>query len=1019
MEARTSSDADYEANYTLYKATLEQCVVSVEGKVYIGCQVLLGNSGNATLIKKNTAVVQFNVRKSVAINNDILVLDTDQTTTDVLESYKNLLENALTTYATKATTYTKTEVDGKLDLKADKSTTYTKTESDVLLDAKADKTTVNELEEDIEFVKNQAKNIDGNYYPKIVAGSIINGVDDDSAWYLTHNGRTPDFYKWEKTISVTANTGTTFFIVAYNENKEYFAISAGQTGRFDFTSTIFNPQPSYFRIAIKNTDSSIIEDDLFHKILFSNTNNILNDIANLKEKDIEINSKINELHQMEVATNISANGIEFETIKKSQKREYIGRNIIAINHDDLTSQDYVDTRKIYNKYEFNANFNFILKPFSDTTEMNNMVENVKKLVSDGNDLGLHAICGSSFWWMNKLYDFRPNYSTTFAPSLSEVATDIGNGKNVFGFPIDATKKFNDVGFKDIPSNYADLLVQSATYSQYIGLLAFYVLYHINLRLVGLDLNGVSRNWTVTYWLEYWYNELIDDTLGYSSSTWFGEYDYQSGGNINDYYPDLEHLKNGKMVFYDDTSNPNYNNSDYQKVGRFNSGLFKGCASCCNYEVEDRCIQIAKAFCKHYFNIDKFTNFGRHGVRYVDCIWYDGVTPYDNREKTILSGEVSKVYISLKQKFMTQHDILLENGIKMTNHYTPLEPIYESQIGLYYGQDGIRYPFFNHTSRELGNTTYLNLFDTASTYTTSIISYADCMKLLDGVDDVIAFAYENAGKQVTSKDGTVTLYVTIYIKTIIDAIRTCKGTGKIPVLSIDTIKNDASSDIAINEFLKWCYNNDYYVVPMEYARKECIKNAREYKQNYFPNPTFKQSLILEYGNVFTSSDALLPDGFAKMNGAYYGSTVDYEVTTENNSKVFTMKAKGNGYTYIQSRMYGLPAGNYTLSFKAKVSDSGVGHIFLTPKKNSDEIKTTFAQMQNHITPTTSWANYSINITISENVINTDDGSVDYSYSKGYEDNISNLLFTMGLSLSNVQDSNYEYELSISDVKLERS
>ena len=102
MEARTSTDADYEANYTLYKATLEQCVVSVEGKVYIGCQVLLGNSGNATLIKKNTAVVQFNVRKGSAINNDILVLDTDQTNTDVLESYKNLLEYALLTYVTKA-----------------------------------------------------------------------------------------------------------------------------------------------------------------------------------------------------------------------------------------------------------------------------------------------------------------------------------------------------------------------------------------------------------------------------------------------------------------------------------------------------------------------------------------------------------------------------------------------------------------------------------------------------------------------------------------------------------------------------------------------------------------------------------------------------------------------------------------------------------------------------------------------------------------------------------------------------
>lgn len=133
MEARTNSDADYEANYTLYKATLEQSVVSVEGKVYIGCQVILGNSGNATLIKKNTAVVQFNVRKSVAINNDILILDPNQTTTDVLESYKQLLENALTTYATKA------EVNSNLDLKADKSDTYTKAQTDNLLNLKADK----------------------------------------------------------------------------------------------------------------------------------------------------------------------------------------------------------------------------------------------------------------------------------------------------------------------------------------------------------------------------------------------------------------------------------------------------------------------------------------------------------------------------------------------------------------------------------------------------------------------------------------------------------------------------------------------------------------------------------------------------------------------------------------------------------------------------------------------------------------------------------------------------------------
>jgi hypothetical protein len=174
MEARTSSDADYEANYTLYKATLEQCVVSVEGKVYIGCQVLLGNSGNATLIKKNTAVVQFNVRKSVAINNDILVLDTDQTTTDVLESYKNLLENALTTYATKANVYTKAQVDALLLAKADKSDTYTKTEVNGKLDLKADKSTA------ITHTGSQLQDYSGNnIYPNIDSNIYYNQTQID------------------------------------------------------------------------------------------------------------------------------------------------------------------------------------------------------------------------------------------------------------------------------------------------------------------------------------------------------------------------------------------------------------------------------------------------------------------------------------------------------------------------------------------------------------------------------------------------------------------------------------------------------------------------------------------------------------------------------------------------------------------------------------------------------------------------------------------------------------------------
>jgi len=208
MEARTSTDADYEANYTLYKATLEQCVVSVEGKVYIGCQVLLGNSGNATLIKKNTAVVQFNVRKSVAINNDILVLDTDQTTTDVLESYKNLLENALTTYATKAEVYTKTQIDSALALKADKSDTYTKTEADNKF---APKTTA------ITHSGNQLQDYSGNnIYPNVAFNSVdINKLTDD----IANNFESVNLFDSSKIVSggYYASDGT----IISNENSQY------------------------------------------------------------------------------------------------------------------------------------------------------------------------------------------------------------------------------------------------------------------------------------------------------------------------------------------------------------------------------------------------------------------------------------------------------------------------------------------------------------------------------------------------------------------------------------------------------------------------------------------------------------------------------------------------------------------------------------------------------------------------------------------------------------------------------
>ena len=932
---------------------------------------------------------------------------------DSTEAYvaSGLVYNQLSNY------YTKTESDTTF---APKSTAITHTGNQLqdysgndiypILDPN--------LMNDISIIEEQSKYVDGVYYPDFEKGSIINGVDDDSAYYLLKNARTVGYMDWETTKTVVRESGITFYIIGYDEDKSYIGTSAGQNSDYSLAVNIFSPVPTYFRLVIRNSDSSDLT-DTYHKIKITNSKNLLSDVNTLLSDVNTLKPNVDNLLNnqppfYEDGVEISSNGIVSKNKSFAQKRKYIGKKIIAINHDDLPQQDYLNTRKIYNHFGFNANFNFILKPFADEDTKNSMISNVRKMVADGNDIGLHAVMGKSYWWMNKLFDIRPNYSFSFAPNLSDCATDTGNGKNVFGYAINASKKWSDIGFKNVPSTYADIAVQSTNGTQYITLISYYCLYHNPENITGLDLTGVSRTWKASYWLEYWYNNLIDNTLGYSSSTFFGDYDYPSGDNIGNYYPDIAHLKNGKMVFYDDTTNPNYNNPDYQKVGRFNSGLFKGCASCCNYEVEDRIIQIAKAFMLHYFGIDNLTNFGRHGIGYVDCLWYDGTTPYDNRDKTIISGEVGIIYSLLDKNIKNQHDILLKNGIKMTNHYTPLEAIYESQIGLYYGQDGIRYPFFNHTGRIYGQITYLNMFDTSSTYSGTPISYSDCMALIDGLsdDEILKQAYDNSGQQVTRN--SVTKYVTIYLKTLIDVVRSAEDTGKIPVLSLDTIVNDASTNLAIKYFLKWCYDNDYYLVPLEYARAKAISKY-EYKTNYFPNPTFKQNLIAKYGN-FSSADAYMPDGWAKFTSAYYGSTPSYDVSLIDGNKVFTIKAKNDGYTYIFTRMYGLKSGTYTISYKAKVSDANKGNILIFTRKNSDTISISFADMGTATKPTTEWATYTKTITISDPYVVDDDGTVANQYSKGYENNIVYLEFMAGLSISGSNDSTYNYELSIKDVKV---
>ena len=674
----------------------------------------------------------------------------------------------------------------------------------------------------------------------------------------------------------------------------------------------------------------------------------------------------------------------------------VASRIIAMNHDDLMPSDYVGVRKIYNKYGFRANFNFILKPFYDINEMETMVLNVKEMVAEGHKLGLHAIFQQSAWWINKLFDIRPNWEFTFAPKLSEIKTDAGNGKNVFGYTVADTKTLSEMGFANVPSAYETKTLSELTDMDLLTVYTRYCVYFNSDRYTGLDLDGNTQNWTMLKWLEHWYNNLINDSLGYSTDStsinpkFEGDYVFDSASTLSASYPDLEHIKNGKMIRYDDTSNEHFDDSTYQKVGYFKQGLFKGCFSCCNYEVVDRCIEIAKAFCKHYFGTDELTNFGRHGVTYVDCLWKDSnYVPYENRDKTILAGEVGKFYHSRSGEFMTEYDVLLNAGITMTNHQTPLNPIFESQVGLYYGQNGIRYPYFN--SCEYKAITYIDMLGDTSYYSSTPMSYDKFMELIEGENNLIKFAYENA-KGTINKNGQVG-YMHDYIKLFIDHLRECNFTEKIPVFSVDTIKNDVSTMVAIEEICKYCYANDIAIVPMEEARKIAVNTNRKIMPNFFPNPSFTQSILKYFGGESSSSDAYIPDGwrieYTLSNG--YTFSVDDE-------RKLTVTTDGSTAIMFGTKVYGLPPGDYTLTFHA----SGSANVNLFIKKNSDYINryygdgsvARFAPVETVTVDADK--DYTINFTIPEPYCGLDDGSIANQYCGGYENNVANVNLSVSIN-----------------------
>lgn len=726
----------------------------------------------------------------------------------------------------------------------------------------------------------------------------------------------------------------------------------------------------------------------------------------VEQSEINVTSKIDvaigKKNESCIVNDLSSEYVGFVQQKTFDVRKKISANIVAFNHDDCATSDIIGTRKIYNKYGFHSNFNYILTPFANEEEKEIWVTNIKQMVSEGHDLGIHAFIKASFWCFNVLFDSCPIGSThPFSPTLSELKTVDGTGKNIFGYTVGDNTKFSEIGFGNVPSGL-DVAVSTATKDNLNAILALYAWYLREDNLTGLDLDGNVVTKAELTWLEYWYNELIDNTLGYSkiggglSGKYSADYLIPENASPYEYYPDYEHLLNGKMVFFDDTTNPHYNDEDYQKVGRFSKGLFKGCASTCNYEVIDRLLAIFKAYIKHYYDVDKITSFSPHGRRFVKTWYkYNNLLYQDRYHKVLLMNE-STFYLSRQGKFSSFKELLLNEGIKMTNHggFNSGSAL-EGEVALYLGQRGIRSPFFNGNDVHTSDVSYLELFGTDGVEQENM-DYSTFISFMpEKQEDWFKWAYEKAGQTISNGSTTKRMYE--YFANLINIIRSCEGTGKIAVFSGDTIKHNAAQMCAIELVCQYCYENDIEIVTMEQAR-EIANSIQRVRNNYFPNPQFSQHLLKMLGGVSESRLAYLPEGLQinfERNKANNSFSVSSETIDEQTRRVFNIRTN-NSAIIIDAKSYALPAGRYKLSFYAK-KDAGSARIELFKKRNGDFIEQYYNGASEPLftysyraVPTNVWQLFETTFVIEEPFVAQEDNTPQHLICDGYENNVSNIV-----------------------------
>lgn len=700
----------------------------------------------------------------------------------------------------------------------------------------------------------------------------------------------------------------------------------------------------------------------------------------------------------ESSINDSEYFVKIDTIKNIGyfDKKY-NKNMLAVNHDDFRLCDIVGVRQIYNKYGFSGNFNFMLVGFESVQEKEKRIDAVKKLLREGHKIGLHNYFGASYWWMNKLFDIRPDGTSTYALTLEELQgpNNDHTGVNAFGVNVTSTTTLNQCCFENLPSDLGSLLVVNMTESSLRTVIANCCVAFNRQGKLLVDLEDKMVSKSTLRWAEYWYNNLIDDTLDYTPSgnyatlyadrTW---YLIPDGADVNDYYPDAEHLENGKIVFFDDINNPHYSDADYQKVGRIAKGLFKGCATTRNCEVAGKIIDVAVAFCRHYYNMTYFENFGRHGEFICSAYWKDANNVlWENREKTILCYETQKVFMTEKGEFKSLFEVLKDHNIKMCNYGNGGKQVGDYQkIGqqkLFIGQSDISGDFFNQADF----VEFLDFFGKDGDKI-SVLTYDEFASFANEHKNWLKWAYENAGSLVTNSNGD-TMRMFDYIKKLIDVIKGNLGTGKITVASLDTIRQAPNVMAAVEIICQFCWENDISIVPMEVARK-AANVERALLSNMFPNPGFNRCLLPMFGSSSTKTSAYLPDGWNILNNVGYEFTVS--TNQDNGRREFTVEVNSGASSdgMIATRIYGLGAGTYKFSAYYKTTNTEIQNAFALYKRyNREDISDAPTELIVSGGNDIDWTLVTQEFTIEPSYRDVDNDSAINRICDGYSNNVSYL------------------------------